>query len=214
MDDIVAVSLIRHGLTKKNIEKRYIGWTDEPLSQKGINDLLDKRLNIPNPDLVITSDLCRSEKTARLLFPGKNLVLSKQLREIHFGEWEGASYEELKDLPGYRQWLADFKTYAPPKGESYADFSFRVWKAWQEITSCFSHLKVSEIVVVTHSGPIRELLAHVAPEKRPFWEWQISHGNGYRLSADRTRMRRGERCTLLQEVPLTENAVGLKKLIN
>ena len=66
------------------------------------------------------------------------------------------------------------------------------------------------MAIVTHGGVIRYLLStYGSIEKRDFWEWKVSHGNGFELVwASKDAFRRGDRCTLLREVPLTENPTG------
>ena len=65
--------LVRHGKTRGNLERRYIGSTDEPLAPEGREELssLWKERNKENaPQLVFTSALRRTGETASLLFPG------------------------------------------------------------------------------------------------------------------------------------------------
>ena len=53
------VYLIRHALTKGNLEGRYIGQTDEPLCKEGIEQLeaMKNDYGYPYPDVVFTSSL-------------------------------------------------------------------------------------------------------------------------------------------------------------
>ena len=56
--------LIRHGKTKGNREKRYIGKTDEPLEK---NTVIVKKY--PKTDIVISSPMKRCIMTANLIYP-------------------------------------------------------------------------------------------------------------------------------------------------
>lgn len=62
------VYLLRHGQTEYNVDKRYQGTRDIPLSEKGRAAL--RRADI-EPDTVYVSPLCRAVDTARVLFPGR-----------------------------------------------------------------------------------------------------------------------------------------------
>ena len=65
------VYLLRHGQTEYNVDKRYQGTRDIPLSEKGRAAL--RRADI-EPDTVYVSPLCRAVDTARVLFPAARLV--------------------------------------------------------------------------------------------------------------------------------------------
>lgn len=80
------VYLLRHGQTEYNVDKRYQGTRDIPLSEKGRAAL--RRADI-EPDTVYVSPLCRAVDTARVLFPAARLVPVHDLREMCFGIFEG-----------------------------------------------------------------------------------------------------------------------------
>ncbi len=81
--------LVRHGETESNKEKRYKGWTESPLSPKGISQAEKAGffLGGKNIDGLYCSDLQRTLNTARIIGSccGINPVASQLLREIHFG---------------------------------------------------------------------------------------------------------------------------------
>ena len=88
--------LIRHSMTKGNLEKRYIGSrTDEPLCREGI--ALLEGFSYPageQVERVIVSPMRRCVQTAQILFPGKELVLEPGLMECDFGAFENKNYKE------------------------------------------------------------------------------------------------------------------------
>ncbi len=205
MDDTVAIALFRHGLTEANKSRAYLGWTDSPLCsvQK------EKMAAIsPGYAKVYTSDLGRCMETAVILFPNSSIEACPEWREMHFGEWEGRTYEELKDEPAYQKWLEDPFSGGPPRGESFAEFTARVDKGWKALTGQLLRETSSKAAAVTHGGVIRYLLGKYAPERKEFWEWQIPFGGGYEFRWTREMLRRGERCILLREAPLTGNPDG------
>ena len=101
------MALIRHGMTPGNEEHRYIGRTDEPLSQKGREQLLtlQKKGVYPAAACVAASPLERCRQTAELLYPGQAPCVFDQFREMDFGAFEGHNYEELKADVRYQAWI-------------------------------------------------------------------------------------------------------------
>jgi alpha-ribazole phosphatase len=204
----VAVTLIRHGLTKANQEKRYIGFSDPSLCGEGIKDLQELKQNAgyPKPDYILSSDRKRCAETAEILFPGVPILRVEWLREIHFGEWESKTYADLCQNLHYRNWVDDPRNFCPPDGEKLADFEKRVWSGWRhEVLPVLEDGNQKHVVILSHGGPIRFLLSQLAPEKHDFWEWSTGHGHGYTLIWEGGITGR---CTLLREAPLTAKQNG------
>ena len=82
---------------KRQEEHRYIGRTDEPLSQKGREQLLtlQKKGVYPAAACVAASPLERCRQTAELLYPGQAPCVFDQFREMDFGAFEGHNYEAV-----------------------------------------------------------------------------------------------------------------------
>jgi alpha-ribazole phosphatase len=203
MDDRVVIALFRHGLTEANQRMAYLGWSDSPLCAE-----TQIRSSTSRYDIYFSSDLGRCVKTANLLFPNENVCLLHHLREMNFGKWEGKTYEELKNEKQYQLWLSDFLHYCPPGGESFQQFINRVQAGWEKIIEAIQTKQLERCAVITHGGVIKYLLSQLAPEQKEFWSWQIPHDYGFELIFDRESLRRSERCTLLQVVPLTEKEHG------
>ncbi|PAE42416.1 hypothetical protein CHI06_11880 [Bacillus sp. 7884-1] len=203
MDDNVVIALFRHGLTEENKRKAYLGWNDSPLCTESANLSTSSRY-----DLYFSSDLQRCITTASLLFPNNNLNLLPHLREMNFGLWEGNTYQDLKKLPHYQRWLSDPVSYCPPGGESFQEFTHRVQNGWDKMTEEIISRKVGTCAIITHGGVIRYLLSEFAPKPSDFWSWQVPHHHGFELVFKREALRRGIRCTLLQEVHLTAKEHG------
>lgn len=211
MDDTVAIALFRHGLTEANKRHAYLGWTDSPLCP-----IEKEKLVCPagNYDLIFSSDLERCLETAKILFPSRDSERLIELREMHFGEWEGKTYDDLKENSFYQKWVDAPFTVKPPKGESFAEFSLRVDSGWEKIVERIMEENIHRVGVMTHGGVIRTLLTKYAPYMKDFWEWGIPHGKGYELIWTRNGLRRGDRCTLLRVVPSMENLDGLKNTLS
>jgi broad specificity phosphatase PhoE len=169
--------LVRHGLTEWNSLGRWQGHSDIPLSVEG--ELQAKKLGQvlqhQHFDRVYASDLCRAADTARLA--GHQPVLDARLREIHFGELEGITHDELIQHPrfaaGLAQWRKQPIESRLPGGESYQDVLER-GLAW------LAELPESGTVVAfSHSGFIKVLVPHllgttafVGPQTGTLW-WRF-----------------------------------------
>ncbi|MCM3636441.1 histidine phosphatase family protein [Sporosarcina luteola] len=185
--------LIRHLPTAGNLERKYIGWTDDPIVP--VEEPVRTSI-VPADGVVYGSDLVRARQTGALLMPDANYVADARLRECHFGEFEGKTYAELEKDKDYRSWIDDPYSFRPRGGESLEDVEKRV------LESLFS--LPNGAVAVTHGGPIRIALTRYSPVPRDFWSWQIPHGSVWRLEwSNHDEMKEGGRCTSLSEVPIT-----------
>ncbi|WP_244889018.1 histidine phosphatase family protein [Neobacillus drentensis] len=199
----MVIALFRHGVTEENKRKAYLGWNDSPLCP-GSNTIMTPKTY----QRYFSSDLQRCVRTLETLFPTTSPHLLKELREMNFGKWEGKTYEDLKENRLYRHWLDDPFNHFPPQGESFHEFSTRVDSGWSKITEVVLNTNLQSCAVITHGGVIRYLLSRFAPEHKEFWAWQATHDQGYELIFDTESLRRGRRCILLLEVPLTANGHG------
>ncbi|WHY69230.1 histidine phosphatase family protein [Neobacillus sp. SuZ13] len=199
----MVIALFRHGVTEENKRKAYLGWNDSPLSPE-IKDLVISK----SYEQYYSSDLQRCVQTGERLFSNAQLNLVKELREMNFGKWEGKTYEELKENVHYRNWLKAPTLHLPPEGESYHEFTIRIDSGWTKIADEIFMSNLRSCAVITHGGVIRYLLSRFAPVKKEFWAWEVNHDQGYELIFERESLRRGERCILLLEVPLTAKGHG------
>ena len=107
------------------------------------------------PTRLYCSDLPRCAQLAERLALRWNIELepTTELREMHFGEWEGRHYDEIDaaDNLRWRRWCEDWRNEAPPGGESVEQLTNRV-------SSWLARKAPSERdVLVTHAGVIRAL---------------------------------------------------------
>jgi alpha-ribazole phosphatase len=208
MDGTVVITLFRHGLTEGNRRKQYMGWNDSPLSMEAITQLSSYQLDEQAYDLYVCSDLNRCLHTIKLLFPKVEPKTVMEFREMHFGDFQGKTYEQLKDDISYQKWLENSVIHAPPNGESFEQFANRVDAGWERICRYVHEEDGARPFIVTHGGVIKYLLSRFAPIQKPFWDWRIVHGTGYELLFDVEQLRRGNRCISLREVPLMEKENG------
>ncbi|MEH7382843.1 histidine phosphatase family protein [Bacillus sp. JJ1533] len=208
MVDTVAITLFRHGLTEGNKQKIYMGWNDSPLCKETIQIFSSYTLKKNYYDLFISSDLQRCLSTMNLLFPNVKPVVLPELREINFGTFQGKTYDELKEVKEYQLWMNNLFAYSPPGGESFEQFTKRVEEGWHKLVEKVLQEGSKQAFVVTHGGVIRYLLDKFSLDEKEFWEWNIPHGTGYRLTFNRKQLRGGVHCISLQEVLLTGNGLG------
>ena len=134
---------------------------------------LQKKLADFEFDAVYASPLKRCHQLAESLCADdslvhfrENIILDERLKELHFGDWEMSSWEAIpRDI--FEVWANDYANLAPPNGETFSQLHARA-KNFVEDVSSHSHGK--NLLVVTHGGFIRALIAEVLhmPLKRLF----------------------------------------------
>lgn len=208
MDDRLVITLLRHGMTDENERSAYIGWTDSPLNKKGREMVRALSSHVMSPGVIFSSSAARCLETAGILFPRQTVMALTELKEMHFGDWEGKTYEDLRQLKTYQAWLDAPFSKGPDSGESFDQFAARVQTGWDFIKAHIEAVQVNSAAVITHGGVIRFLLSKVAPESKAFFEWHVPLASGYELVWTKEGFRRGDTCISLQEVPLTERPSG------
>jgi len=149
--------LIRHPETLANVESRYIGRMDSPLTERGVRQRawLANLVESWGADVVYTSPLGRALDTARAIAPaGCAVSVLEDLQEIDFGQAECLTYDEIVRR-GIRLQYTGSGPIAPD-GETGAAFDARVRRAEAQIGA-----GPERAVVVTHGGVMRRLLMHL-----------------------------------------------------
>lgn len=180
--------LIRHGLTRGNLEGLYVGGsTDLPLCDEGCHDLevFKSRFVYPAPDTVFTSPLARAVETADILFPsaGHRLVVP-QLREANFGVFEGRKMEDLVKDPEFARWMDPASGFVPEGAEPTMEFHARCADTLHKLLEYMIRSEVTEAACVTHGGFIMSMLAQSALPRRPAEQWMADPGCGYTVQTD------------------------------
>jgi alpha-ribazole phosphatase len=210
MDDIVSITLLRHGITKENKERKYIGWMDVCLDEEALKSDCVSKLD-GSFDVIYTSDLKRCKETAELVTCSQAIIEDRRLREINFGLWEGKTYQELKDSQHYQNWINEPYHTDLPEGEAFLQFKTRVLQSWREIIAQFCQMQNRKILIVTHGGTMRLLLDEYSPEyvHKSWWDWEIDYFGGYTLSWKRQLLLEGGwRCTSSLVEPFTAKRAG------
>ncbi|MBR3301775.1 MAG: histidine phosphatase family protein [Firmicutes bacterium] len=186
--------LIRHGRTQANVTYTYCGRTDIPLSEDGKELLAKMRAEGGYPDPqgldVYTTGMIRTEQTLRILFGEIPHKLKRSFREMDFGEFEGRTYEDLKDVPEYQAWInGDHMSNVCPGVECGNIMERRVLRGLNALLR-----KGRDAMVVCHGGTIAIIFQHFFPDSGLNWyEIQPANGTGYMIEFDGTSPLRWER---------------------
>ena len=151
------VLIIRHGQSEWNLEHRWQGWLDSPLTALGEQQARDRARHLADlgfrPTVVHCSDLGRARTTAEIIAValGVGWKSNPDLRERGGGEWEGSTTEEVTTRwPGMLEAWRRGEMNAPPGGEDDETVFIRFDAAIAAVVN--SGLPA---MIVTHGGLLR-----------------------------------------------------------
>ena len=174
--------LIRHGLTRGNLEGRYIGCrTDEGLCPEGIEAL--KKKTFPPVGRVYASPMKRCLETAAILYPGIPAEIVPAFRECDFGVFENHNYAELNGRADYQAWIDSGGEMPFPGGESRKEFSLRCLNAFEELRE--RETKEDRALIV-HGGTVMAIMEAFARPSAGYYDFQIKNGQGWILNDNGT----------------------------
>ena len=135
------VVLIRHGESQWNLENRFTGWVDVPLSLKGEQEAREagEKVRAFRFDHAFTSVLTRAIRTLEIVLdvigqPGLPVEQDQALNERMYGELQGLNKTETVEKYGEAQVKLWRRSYdiRPPGGESLQDTAERVLPYYRE----------------------------------------------------------------------------------
>jgi broad specificity phosphatase PhoE len=160
------IYLIRHGLTEWNLQKRFQGHLAVPLSPEGLEQSRAVGEWLARQPVrfaaIYASDLLRAMQTAQAI--GDSLALVPQpmaaLREIHGGEWQGLSVEDINTkYPGrLAEWYEKLDSFTLPGGESIPQVQERVFAFYKNVVR--QHVGEA-IIIVSHGAALSALQAAI-----------------------------------------------------
>ena len=146
---------IRHAQTEWNIQRRFQGHGDSPITEEGQEQLqrLKSRLAGLEFDVVYSSDLRRTMETSKML-SGKQRVEEPRLRERGVGILEGLNLEQImaEHAEAFRAFRSGDKDHQIEGGESLQIALNRAWIFLEEIPEKHPG---AELAAVSHAGLIR-----------------------------------------------------------
>ena len=107
-------------------------------------------------DAVFSSPMQRCAKLAQALVTA-DITHDARLKELHFGDWEMQAWDDLpRDY--FDEWAQNYAHMAPPNGETFSQLQQRGVAFIHELQQAYPQ---GHVLVVTHGGMIRAMLAHV-----------------------------------------------------
>ena len=202
----IEVYLIRHGATNANREHRYLGRTEEPLSEEGREELkaFQRQGIYPDPaslQALFVSPMERCRETAELLFGDCEQHVIPEFREMDFGLFEGKNYQNMQGDARYQTCIHSNRTIPFPEGESREDFIARCRQGFEEMLriaiagvigrneedknaedkNAAKQKTMDEnlrIAAVVHGGTIMAVCSSFTDGE--YFDFQIGNGEGYR----------------------------------
>lgn len=179
------IIMIRHAATMGNLEKRYIGKTDEPITeearqschalQAAFLQLIEKE---EGTWMYALSPMKRCVETFEALC-GQSVeaiggILEPDFRECDFGLFEGKNYHELQKQEAYKKWIDSGGSLDFPQGESIGNFKKRCIEAFLDLVKQAQEDNVG-ICMVVHGGTIMALGERFGWPQRTYYDYQIKN---------------------------------------
>lgn len=173
------IILVRHGLTLWNGERKIQGHSNIELAPEGIAqaELLAKNFPLENISAIYSSDLSRAKVTAEILAKKFNLPvqLEKNLREAHWGDWEGKKLSEIEksDPVNYERFFHNPEELQIKNAETFAQLQERAFSTFKKIIAAHPD---ENIIIVAHGAINRTILCSILeiPLKKM---WAVSQFN-------------------------------------
>ncbi|HBD11869.1 MAG TPA: hypothetical protein DCZ13_06955 [Porticoccaceae bacterium] len=164
--------LIRHGETHANINQVWHGCTDTELTELGLQQamLLGEYFHnyLAEPYVIYSSPLQRARLTAERIAAtnGIEVRTDPRLMEFSAGDYEGKSFEELRNELGFIQAVLDNEHHRAPGGETRHEVTQRFVTAVEEYRGRHPG---EHLVVVAHGLAIAFALAHWIDRDNTKW---------------------------------------------
>ncbi len=161
--------LLRHGESQWNLENRFTGWIDVPLTEKGREEArrAGEKIQRIRFDKAYTSVLQRATETLDIVLrvigqQGIPVVYDQALNERHYGNLQGLNKAETAQKYGAEQvhlWRRSYDV-APPGGESLKDTAARTLPYFE------AHIEPdlragNNILVSAHGNSLRSIVMHL-----------------------------------------------------
>jgi len=180
--------LMRHGQSIYNLQNRFTGDLDVPLTDEGIEEAKAAAIKLQDYkiDIAYTSKLERAIDTLQFILDSKKnnpipVIKNEALNERNYGDLQGLNKTEVDKQYGEAQVLLWRRSYniTPPGGESLKDTSARVLPFFHNVI--FPELiKGSNVLVVAHGNSLRAIIKELdAINDEDFMNLNIDTGKIY-----------------------------------
>ncbi|MBB6735154.1 histidine phosphatase family protein [Cohnella zeiphila] len=163
MNATTTVYLVRHGQTEWNIERRFQGHQDSPLTDMGVKQAtwLADALRDERIDAVYSSSSPRARRTADIVKGDRALAVREadELKEINLGVWEGMRQEEAEraDPGAFRHFWDDPSEFRVEGSETFDETAAR---SIGQLERILSEHPGQTVLIVTHTVVVKLLMAH------------------------------------------------------
>lgn len=163
--------LLRHGAVAEAYQKRYLGHTDIPIDPELFDaEKLSPLLGVPY-DRVYSSDLSRCTETLGMMGIS-DYAVDPRLREVCFKkEIEGKTFAQIETMEGFDPCSLESMEnwHAFVCEEPFETFRQRIRDFLEELS------RNETILICTHAGTIREILALLRPDGQPVTPGYLEH---------------------------------------
>jgi len=157
---------------------------------------------------VYTSPLARCVQTAGVLYPDADPFIVEEMMELDFGEWDGQSFDQLKDKPEFQAWMRDAFHNAPPGGETGEEFSCRLLVGLRYIFEQMMAEGLGDVAVVTHGGAIMNLLFTMGLPRSQFGRYYAKNGEGFSVVLTPQMWMRDNAFEICGSIPVPKDYEG------
>jgi phosphoserine phosphatase len=171
--------LVRHGETTWNVEGRYQGQIDTPLSERGWEQgkKVAQALSAIRIDAIYATPLSRALETANLCasYHRLDVKIEERLIEINHGEWEGLLSHEVGERWGaeLQLWRTKVIGVQMPGGENIDEVRDRSMVALNHIVQLHQD---QTVLIVAHDAVNKAILCSVLETDLSHF-WQIKQDN-------------------------------------
>ncbi len=186
---MINLYVVRHGQTKWNVERRFQGWLDSPLTENGVKCAADLRDQLSH----IQFDACYASTSPRA-YKTLELILSKntsdyrtddRLKEIRLGAWQGMTHTQIEDKYPVELELFydDPESFNLEEAETFTEVYSRVKSFIDDVVADHEAVKreqpdkeASNVLIVTHGVTLK--LAQLIFDNAPLGElvnYNVAH---------------------------------------
>lgn len=180
------IYFIRHGETEWNVQKRFQGLSNSPLTNKGLEQakLLAEHLKDINFDRIYSSHLGRAMHTAEILKGDRkqDIEIIEDFAEIHMGAVEGIEKHifEEKYPKEYEAFYSNHIYYNPAAygGETFFEMRERLIRGLDKVIA--DNKDSERVMIVTHGAALKVIFTYLKNKSmEQLCDEEIPHNTSY-----------------------------------